>query len=56
MTTFLLIVIFLLIWFGASVYWVFLNIGNKWRKNYWYDVFLAAPVLGVLWVVDKFRR
>jgi len=56
MTTILLIVIFLLVWFGISVYWFLQHLGEKWRKDQWYDIFFAAPLLGVLWVANKFRK
>ncbi|AKE44864.1 hypothetical protein AU106_gp233 [Sinorhizobium phage phiM9] len=39
---------FFILWHGASLVFVFNNIGHKWRRGRWYDYPLGFPVF--LWV------
>jgi hypothetical protein len=51
------IVLLVFVWFVASIWWLYRSLGEKGNTNSkWWDWALAAPVLGVLWVVEQARK
>jgi hypothetical protein len=50
------ILLFLIIWTLSSITWFLKNLGNKYRKEQWYDYLLYPPMLGICHLISFFNR